>query len=70
MSAYFDFYFERSPICDTHWVFKDEDLRADFCDGARDEKCMPSLQEVRTWHPRDHPRDCNRRVRDCNRHVH
>lgn len=46
MSAYFDFYFERSPICDTHWVFKDEDLRADFCDGARDEKCMPSLQEV------------------------
>ena len=49
MAAYFDFYFEASPTCPSHWVFKDEDLREDFVQGAQDEGCMVSLKEVRAW---------------------
>ena len=46
MAAFFDFYFESSPIMPGHWVFKDEDAREDFTDGAEEEGCMPSLKEI------------------------
>ncbi len=46
MSSYFDFLFEPTPACPTHWVFKDEDAREDFVQGAQDEGCMVSLKEV------------------------
>ena len=61
MSAYFDFYFEASSTCPSHWVFKDDDLREDCVQGAQDEGCMASLKEVRGCAQLTHGCTCGRK---------
>jgi hypothetical protein len=43
---HFDFFFEPAPLCRSHWVFRDDDRREFFRQGAEDEGCMVSFTEV------------------------
>lgn len=48
LSSYVDFFFERSPINRYHWMFVDEDAKADFVDFCLEMKIIPELDLIKS----------------------
>lgn len=44
--SFFSFYFEPSPLNNSIYLFKDEEVKQDFCEFARELKLIPELIEI------------------------